>query len=210
MHLMGAEDMHNRVIAFILAVFLTACAAPTPVSTPTSTTQPSPQPTQSPIPSPTPEPTNTLTIEPTLVETPQATPFAYPDVPTIYAAGAKTDGGEPRIGTGIIQDIALSPDAKTIAVGTTVGVYLYNVETFKELQAISTSQPTRQIKWSSDGSYIAVQTGRGIKRTSPPLSDFLLLDVNTGEKKTRQFDFWDSASSLDSTLYIGGRKEKAG
>ncbi len=189
--------MHNHVKAFTLAIFLTACATSTPIPTSTATPTATTPPTQSPTPSATPEPSNTPPLEHTPVETPQATPFTYPDVPTIYPAGAKTKQGEPRIGTGIIQDIALSPDAKTIAVGTTVGVYLYDTENFEEIQAVNTDQPVRQIKWSSDGSYIAVQTGRGIKYSSPPPSDFFLLDVNTGEKKFRQFDFLDSVSSLD-------------
>src|SRR5690606_11219740 len=63
-----------------------------------------------------------------------------------------------RIGDGWINDVALSPDNKTLAVATTIGVYLYDVEAFDKepIRLDDDNSYIRDIAYSPDGRYLAV------------------------------------------------------
>ena len=53
-----------------------------------------------------------------------------------------------------IYDIRLSPDKKTIAIGTDKGIYLFNVESLQEEGYLYLNQPATNLIWSSDSQYI--------------------------------------------------------
>lgn len=106
--------MFKRFLSVILvAVLLSGCGATQTVTTPTLT--PSPASTQTSIPSP----TNTST--PTLTPTPTPLPLA----------GPVTDSAMTRLGKGWVNDLEFSPNGEVLSVATSIGVYLYQVETMQ-------------------------------------------------------------------------------
>lgn len=86
---------------------------------------------------------------------PQTDPF-----PPLVPISQAPDKLKPlaRIGDGWINDVALSPDNKTLAVATTIGVYLYDVEAFDEepIRLDDDNSYIRDIAYSPDGRYLAV------------------------------------------------------
>lgn len=56
-----------------------------------------------------------------------------------------------QVGQGVVQAIQWSPDGKTMAVATTLGVYLYQADTLQELQRLETQRPVTLINFSPAG-----------------------------------------------------------
>ena len=69
----------------------------------------------------TPVPTSTTTPTPTLTPTPTPLPLA----------GPVTDSAMTRLGKGWVNDLEFSPNGKILSVATSIGVYLYQVETME-------------------------------------------------------------------------------
>ena len=63
------------------------------------------------------------------------------------------EGATARLGKGIIRDIAYSPDGAQLAVATTVGIWIYDAETYEARSLIAT--PASNIAYSPDGSTLA-------------------------------------------------------
>lgn len=114
--------MSKRLLAYFLAiVLLMACGSqpqqPTVQVTSTSTLTPSP------IPSPTNTPTPTITFTPTVTPTPTPLPMA----------GPVTENFMTRLGKGWINNLTFSPNGWILAIATSIGVYLYQVNPTIEL-----------------------------------------------------------------------------
>lgn len=106
--------MFKRFLSIILVfVLLSGCGATQTVTTPTLT--PSPASTHTPV------PTSTNTPTPTLTPTPTPLPLA----------GPVTDSAMTRLGKGWVNDLAFSPSGRILSVATSIGVYLYSVDTMK-------------------------------------------------------------------------------
>ncbi len=88
------------------------------------------------------------------------------------------DGAKTRIGKGYIVDMKYSPDDTRLAVATSIGIWIYDTKTFKELALFSVSNSAhygdRSFSFSPDGNTLAsFQDREGIK----------LWDVNSGTFK---------------------------
>ena len=46
------------------------------------------------------------------------------------------DGAKARLGIGRIQDLLYSPDGKVLAVASTIGIWLYDTETYQEIKLL--------------------------------------------------------------------------
>lgn len=77
--------------------------------------------------------------------------------------GPLPDGVVGRIGSGRINDIALSPDGDRLAFAGHVGIYIFTVEPFLQEDLIITTVPIYQVIWSPDGSTLAAKTKEGIR-----------------------------------------------
>ena len=102
------------------------------------------------------------------------------------------EGAKARLGKGRINQIAYSPDETILAAATSIGVWLYDVQTGKELQLLATEPVAVQsIAFSPDGTKL-VSTGM-----DAPLS---LWDVESG-KLLRTFPI-ESSWSIQRMLHI--------
>ncbi len=87
------------------------------------------------------------------------------------------EGAKARLGKGIIRDIAYSPDGTQLAVATTVGIWIYDAETYEARSLIATH--ANNIAYSPDGSTLAGASG----------ADLILWDAVTNTRiKTLSHD----------------------
>ncbi len=78
-----------------------------------------------------------------------------------------------RFGKGWITQLAWSPDGHLLAVGTSIGVYLYDAETWSELHYLATlHSPAHGIAFSADGALVAAADGLDVR----------VWDVATGQE----------------------------
>lgn len=113
--------MFNRSLIYILSVVLLVACSAQPQPTVQATN--SPTLTSSPIPSP------TSTLTPTITPTPTPLPMA----------GPVTENVMTRLGKGWINNLTFSPNGKILSVATSIGVYLYQVETMELLYFLSSN-----------------------------------------------------------------------
>lgn len=92
-----------------------------------------------------------------------------------------------RLGKGGINAIAFSPDGTRLAVGSNIGVWLYDVETGKELSLFAGM--CRAIAFSPDGRYLANGGGKYA------MGELQVWDITTGQKVSL-VDGISSASAL--------------
>ncbi|RKU15683.1 hypothetical protein C6500_19255 [Candidatus Poribacteria bacterium] len=104
-----------------------------------------------------------------------------------YTKWALPKAAKARLGKGGINAIQFSPDGTRLAVGSKIGVWLYDVETGKELSLFAGM--CRAIAFSPDGRYLA---NGGGKYT---MSELQVWDITTGQKVSLM-DGISSASAL--------------
>jgi WD40 repeat protein len=95
-------------------------------------------------------PTRTKPYTPTI--SPSITP---PDDATIVLPGWVPEGARERIGRGTINQIAVSPDGKSVAVAGGAGLFLYRTEDFSVLWSIPTAKAISEVVFSADGGTVA-------------------------------------------------------
>ena len=73
-----------------------------------------------------------------------------------YATWGLPEGARMRIGRGTMYDLAYSPDGTRLAVASSVGIWLYDTETLKEVDLLTghTGEVT-SVAYSPDGSMLA-------------------------------------------------------
>lgn len=63
-----------------------------------------------------------------------------------------------RLGKGPISDVAYSPDGDLLAVATSIGVFIHDAHSFKEVNFFKSDERVRGIAFSPDGSCLAMTT----------------------------------------------------
>lgn len=148
-------------IEVIALLVLSACAAPPPAPISTVTAQPTH--VTSPI--------STPTAMVTLIAEPTPTPISIRDLLVISPLNATSVTQVARLGKGEFNKVAWSPDGMTLAVATSIGIFLYNPETLEELRFIDTRTSILSIAFSPDGQALA----------SGSYQKMQLWNTNTGE-----------------------------
>ncbi len=67
-----------------------------------------------------------------------------------------------RFGKGIIKQLLLSPDGKTIAMATSIGIYFYDAVTLSEISYIDTQSQVTSIAFTPDSQSIAASGGYSV------------------------------------------------
>ncbi len=133
--------MKFNYLFFLMVLILTSCGSPA-----------TPAPTQTITPAPTATQTLTPTVAPT--NTPTITPTKAPEA--INPSNAPFLDRYAVLGHGKTEKAAVSPDHKTIAVASTIGVILYDAETLEKIKIIETNQTTHSVTFSPDSTKIAI------------------------------------------------------
>ncbi len=85
------------------------------------------------------------------------------------------EGAIARLGKGIINEIEYSPNGKYLAAETSIGIWIYDMETYQEVTLLTGHiGPVSSIAFSPDGSTIISGYGSG---------GILVWDVKTGKRK---------------------------
>jgi len=144
------------------------------------------------LPSPTPisSPTATAVVSPTPLPTLEPTITPTPTLASLYTGPAIELA---RFGTGILHDAALSPDGLTLAVATSIGIYLFDVTTWQNIKLIETNQGQWKVKFLPDGRLASVTNDYKIIIWN--VADGSLSHTLTGHNKFIR----DITSSVDGT-----------
>ncbi len=184
--------IRNKYSVLVLVFVLTACTITTsPIATlavlPSSTPFPA---TETIFPSPS-APTYTLT--------PYRTPTITPPASVSYA-GALPKGLIGRLGAGHFNQVAASPDGGQMAVASSVGVYIYDSESFEQEQMIP-SDDVISIAWSPNGKWIAGGVGgKTIVWDADTGTQFRVLNTSAAYKIR-----WSPDSNLLAAVVGAGR-----
>ncbi len=118
-----------------------------------------------------------------------------------FPAQALPDGAVARLGKGGIgwgdRVVAFSPDGATLAVATSIGVYLYNFTTLEEIAFFETNAQVNSVAFSPDGSLLASGDYKEVK----------LWDVATHQEVATlrgRYDVNSVAFSPDGSLLASG------
>ena len=85
------------------------------------------------------------------------------------------EGAIARLGKGIINEIAYSPNGKHLAVASSIGIWIYDMETYQEVSLLTgNTGPVSCVEFSPDGSTIVSGYDSG---------GILVWDVKTGKRK---------------------------
>ncbi len=156
-----ANRPHPQLIpALMIFLVLTAACSALPTIAPEATLTPSPSPI--PISSPTPKPpTPSATLAPTDLPAPTATPT----LPPIGIENVDTLRAGLTLGNGTLEEIAVQPGGKIVAVGGSQGIWLFDKFSL-EIIAHLTGHPgkVRAVDWSPDGTRLASAGADGTVR----------------------------------------------
>ncbi len=114
-----------------------------------------------------------------------------------YTQWELPDGAIARLGKGKINDMQYSPNGSILAVATTIGIWIYDTDTYTEQRLLSTNNPyTKKLYFNQDGTILAVMEIPGnritywdvtlpkIKRTSRKGSNFPRLSTFSSDGYT--------------------------
>ena len=176
-----------------LALLLAACGA-TPTATPTA----------APLLTSTPgaAASATYTVAPSATVAPTQT--ALPPTATPVGPLVLTDAG--RLGRGQAFQMAWSPDATRLAIGSSAGAYVLDAATLEVLALLPTDGPVYLVRYSADGKWLA---GGGVR--SAPGGDLGVAWVwdtsDNALRHTLPVDFWLNDLAVDPSgdlLAVGG------
>ena len=118
------------------------------------------------------------------------------------------DGATMRLGKGQIGEIAYSPNGKRLAVASSIGIWLYDARTYKEIALLTgnweelSSHPYTKVRFSPDGKILATTSNREI----------WLWDTYTGNKKailsTHEYAITSIVFSPDGKTLASGSYDK--
>lgn len=87
------------------------------------------------------------------------------------------EGAKARLGKGYVRDVVYSPDGNSIAVASSIGIWLYDAQTYQEVFLLTGHRSgVNSVSFSSDGQTLA--SGGGFLDQT-----IRLWDVSTGEQK---------------------------
>ncbi len=115
-----------------------------------------------------------------------------------YTQWELPDGAIARLGKGRINDMQYSPDGSMLAVATTIGIWIYDTETYQERKLFTRShQEMEKLYFNHDGTVLA-----GIERFSHKTThwDVTLLKIKKSSKKRHDFPRYGTPSSDGNTL----------
>ncbi len=90
-----------------------------------------------------------------VVPTPRPLPPSLPERFEDYTQWGLPQGAKARLGKGSIIELTYSPDGKTIAVAGSIGIWIYDAQTGRELSLIRTTSNVFSVAYSPDGRTIA-------------------------------------------------------
>ncbi|MCX6064751.1 MAG: hypothetical protein NT121_03220, partial [Chloroflexi bacterium] len=138
--------MKNVMFSIIISLFLASCSGNS-IQTPEETaTNLSTQYSSTSVPSKTASPVSSIT--PTITESPSPTPTPKKiglNVPTAALA---------RLGSGLLNEISVSPDGKSYAVASSTGVNIYDFKTHDMLLSLGTGIWIASVNYSPDGLWL--------------------------------------------------------
>ena len=96
-----------------------------------------------------------------IVPTPRPKPVALPERFADYMKWNLPKGAKARLGKGSVEAIAYSPDGKTLAVGGSLGIWLYNAQTGAEINLFTGHMGgVRSLVYSPDGRTLTSTSSR--------------------------------------------------
>ncbi|MDE0084548.1 MAG: WD40 repeat domain-containing protein [Candidatus Poribacteria bacterium] len=114
-----------------------------------------------------------------------------------YAEWELPDGAIARLGKGRINDMQYSPDGSILAVATTIGIWVYDTDTYQEQALLSRSnQEMEKLYFNHDGTVLA-----GMERFSHKIThwDVTLRKIKKTSKKRHDFPRYGTPSSDGNT-----------
>ena len=114
-----------------------------------------------------------------------------------YTQWELPDGAIARLGKGRINDMQYSPDGSILAVATTIGIWIYDTDTYQEQALLSRSnQEMEKVYFNHDGTVLA-----SIEMFSEKITywDVTLPKIKKSSKKRHDFPHFGRASSDGNT-----------
>ncbi len=131
------------------------------------------------------------------------------NIPNIYAQDYTQwelpDGAIARLGKGRINDMEYSPDGSILAVATTIGIWVYDTDTYQEQALLSRShQEMEKVYFNHDGTVLTGMEMFGNKITH---WDVTLPKIKKSSKKRHDFPHLVTYSSDGNTFVTKSFKE---
>lgn len=145
-----------------------------------------------------------------------------------YTQWELPDGAIERLGKGRINDMEYSPDGTILAVATTIGIWIYDTETYQERKLFTRShQEMGKVNFESDGTVLVgtEMFGNKVTRWDVPLAeieksskkkhDFALKAIYSSDQNTfatisfKDINIWDSKTKT-SKHKLKGHKDYIG
>lgn len=119
------------------------------------------------------------------------------------------NGATARLGKGEVNDIIFSPDGSLLAAATAIGIWLYDVQTGKEITMLPHLKKVNTLAFSNDGKILAA----GESEYQGYESAVRLWDIETGKKISSFIGNWKEIKTLAYTpdgknlVIAGGSKD---
>ena len=116
-----------------------------------------------------------------------------------YTQWELPDGAIARLGKGRINDMEYSPDGSILAVATTIGIWVYDTDTYQERKLFTRShQKMEKVNFNADGT-VLIGTERFSNKTTH--WDVTLLEIEKQSKKKHDFPH-QAIYSSDGNTYV--------